>query len=159
MTSWHINTSLNEEINDNTMKKEKKFSFPPIRFREFGTINTSTAYVLNYNIMLLWFSSRMSYNKIFHLPIWRQSKNISWMSNIKRIYIFYSLYDRHHGIYYGVYKIYLSQWKVFSIIFEYMVYTTFYIHKITKIIKQNDREVTHWVERNLFLVDTRKKWR
>ena len=81
MTSWHINTSLNEEINDNTMKKEKKFSFPPIRFREFGTINTSTAYVLNYNIMLLWFSSRMSYNKIFHLPIWRQSKNISWMSN------------------------------------------------------------------------------
>ena len=91
MTSWHINTSLNEEINDNTMKKEKKFSFPPIRFREFGTINTSTAYVLNYNIMLLWFSSRMSYNKIFHLPIWRQSKNISWMSNIKRIYIFYSL--------------------------------------------------------------------
>ena len=91
MTSWHINTSLNEEINDNTMKKEKKFSFPPIRFREFGTINTSTAYVLNYNIMLLWFSSRMSYNKIFHLPIKRQSKNISWMSNIKRIYIFYSL--------------------------------------------------------------------
>ena len=91
MTSWHINTSLNEEINDNTMKKEKKFSFPRIRFREFGTINTSTAYVLNYNIMLLWFSSRMSYNKIFHLPIWRQSKNISWMSNIKRIYIFYSL--------------------------------------------------------------------
>ena len=86
MTSWHINTSLNEEINDNTMKKEKKFSFPPIRFREFGTINTSTAYVLNYNIMLLWFSSRMSYNKIFHLPIKRQSKNISWMSNNNRIY-------------------------------------------------------------------------
>ena len=93
MTSWHINTSLNEEINDNTMKKEKKFSFPPIRFREFGTINTSTAYVLNYNIMLLWFSSRMSYNKIFHLPIKRQSKNISWMSNNNRIYIFdYTIY-------------------------------------------------------------------
>ena len=141
MTSWHINTSLNEEINDNTMKKEKKFSFPPIRFREFGTINTSTAYVLNYNIMLLWFSSRMSYNKIFHLPIKRQSKNISWMSNNNRIYT-----D-------------LSQWKVFSIVFVYMVYTTFYIHKITKIIKQNHREVTHWVKRNLFLVDTRKKWR
>ena len=88
MTSWHINTSLNEEINDNTMKKEKKFSFPPIRFGEFGTINTSTAYILNYNIMLLWFSSRMSYNKIFHLPIWRQSKNISWVSNNNRIYIF-----------------------------------------------------------------------
>ena len=88
MTSWHINTSLNEEINDNTMRKEKKFSFPPIRFREFGTINTSTAYVLNYSIMLLWFSSRMSYNKIFHLPIWRQSKNISWMSNNNRIYRF-----------------------------------------------------------------------
>ena len=88
MTSWHINTSLNEEINDNTMKKEKRFSFPPIRFGEFGTINTSTAYILNYNIMLLWFSSRMSYNKIFHLPIWRQSKNISWVSNNNRIYIF-----------------------------------------------------------------------
>ena len=92
MTSWHINTSLNEEINDNTMKKEKKFSFPPIRFREFGTINTSTAYVLNYSIMLLWFSSRMSYNKISHLPIWRQSKNISWMSNNNRIYRFDSYY-------------------------------------------------------------------
>ena len=155
MTSWHINTSLNEEINDNTMKKEKKFSFPPIRFREFGTINTSTAYVLNYNIMLLWFSSRMSYNKILHLPIWRQSKNISWMSNNNRIYRF----DSFYVIYFEVYKIYSSQWKVFSIIFEYMVYTTFYIHKITKIIKQNDREVTHWVKRNLFLVDTRKKWR
>ena len=156
MTSWHINTSLNEEINDNTMKKEKRFSFPPIRFGEFGTINTSTAYILNYNIMLLWFSSRMSYNKIFHLPIWRQSKNISWVSNNNRIYIFDSF---HHAIWYGAYKIYLSQSKVFSIIFKYMVYTTFYIHKITKIIKQNDREVTHWVERSLFLVDTRKKWR